>query len=166
MSDRVPITRTGYESFREQLKKMKTTDRRAVAEEIEIARAHGDLRENADYDAAKEKQGLLEAGIRDLEDKLARADVIDVDKLSGDRVVFGARVTLLDVDNDKELTYQIVGEVEADVKAGRLSVTSPLARSLIGKQTDSVVSVRSPGGVREYEITDVVFDAIEGKPEA
>ena len=157
MSDRVPITRVGYEKLREELKRMKTADRRAVAHEIEIARGHGDLRENADYDAAKEKQGILEANIRDLEDKLARAEVIDSSILSGNRIVFGAQVHVLDVENDEEQTFRIVGELEADVKNGRLSVTSPLARALIGKAVDDAVQVRTPGGVREYEILDVTF---------
>jgi len=126
---RMPITRPGYEKFRDELGRLKTHDRRAVADEIEIARAHGDLSENADYDAAKEKQGMLEAKIRDLEDKLARAQVIDVDKLSGTRVVFGATVTLLDLDSDQESKLTIVGEVE----------------------------VSAPGGVRTYEVLGVSF---------
>ncbi len=158
--ERMPITRKGYERIREDLKRMKTIDRRAVADEIEIARSHGDLRENADYDAAKEKQGMLEANIRDLDDKLARADVIDVGKLSGERVVFGATVGLYDVGGDSEKTITIVGEVEADAKAGRISVTSPMARALIGKEIDDAVKVRTPGGVKEFEITDVAFKII------
>lgn len=154
---RMPITRAGYEKLRDDLNRLKTHDRRAVADEIEIARAHGDLSENADYDAAKEKQGLLEAKIRDSEDKLARAEVIDVSKLSGDRVVFGATVTLLDLDRDERSTVTIVGEVESDAKAGRISVGSPLARALIGKQVDDEVDVRTPGGERTYEVLDVTF---------
>ena len=158
MSDRMPITRAGYEALRERLNKLKTADRREVAQEIEIARAHGDLRENADYDAAKNKQGMLEANIRDLEDKLARADVIDVDKLSGERVVFGASVTYSDAASGAEQRIQIVGEVEAEPKAGRISVTSPLARSLIGTSLGDTVKIQAPGGTREVEITDVVFE--------
>ena len=157
MSDRMPITRKGFENLKKDLKRLKTTERRDVARQIEIARGHGDLRENADYDAAKERQGMLEANIRILEDRLARADVIDVSKLSGDRVVFGATVVLLDVDTEEERTITIVGEVEADAKAGRVSVTSPVARALIGKRLDDTVQVNAPGGSREYEITDVVF---------
>lgn len=157
MSDKMPITLGGYERLKGELKKMKTTDRHEVAREIEIARGHGDLRENADYEAAKEKQGILEATINQLEDKLARAEVIDPSKLSGDRVVFGATVTILDVETEDEQTFQIVGEPEADVKKGRISVTSPMARALITAEVGDEVKVRSPGGVRAYEIVDVVF---------
>ncbi len=157
MSERLPMTRAGYESLRERLGRLKTTDRREVARDIEIARGHGDLRENADYDAAKNKQGMIEANIRDLEDKLARAEVIDVENLSGERVLFGATVTISDVKTASEQTVQIVGEVEADTKAGRISVTSPLARSLVGKSVGDTVKTQTPGGTKEYEIIDVVF---------
>jgi transcription elongation factor GreA len=155
--DRMPVTKRGYDRLKTHLGRLKTHERRKVADEIEIARAHGDLRENADYEAAREKQGMLEANIRDLEDKLARADVIDVSRISGERVVFGATVVLLDVNTDEEQTLVIVGEVEADAKAGRISVTSPLARGLVGKSVDDVAKIRTPGGIREYEITDVRF---------
>jgi transcription elongation factor GreA len=157
MEQKLPITRVGFDQMKTDLQRLKTTERRDVAREIEIARSHGDLRENADYDAAKERQGMLEANIRSLEDKVARADVIDVSKLSGDRVVFGATVGLLDVDTDEETRITIVGEAEADVKAGRISITSPVARALIGKRLDDAVSVQTPGGVREYEILEVEF---------
>ena len=157
MDQRMPITRRGYERLKDELKRLKTTERRDVAREIEIARGHGDLRENADYDAAKERQGMLEANIRVLEDKLARAEIIDIARLSGDRVVFGATVDLLDVDTDEERTLTLVGEFEADAKAGLVSVTSPIARALIGKRIDDSVNVVTPGGEREYEITDVRF---------
>ena len=157
MSDRMPVTRGGYEKMRETLKRMKTVERREVAREIEVARGHGDLRENADYDAAKEKQGILEANIRDLEDKLARADVIDVSQLSGERVVFGANVEIFDVELEDEKVVTIVGEVEADAKQGRISISSPLARALIGQSVDDTVRVRTPGGAKEYEITAVSF---------
>lgn len=155
--DRMPMTQAGYERMRAELKRLKTTERRDVAALIEEARSHGDLRENADYDAAKEKQGMLEASIRDLEDKLARAEVIDVSKLGGDRVVFGATVTLYDLTADEEKTVTIVGELEADAKVGLISVSSPLARGLIGKQVDDVARIQTPGGTREYEISDVSF---------
>ena len=158
MDERMPVTRAGFERMKDELKRLKTTERRDVAREIEIARSHGDLRENADYDAAKERQGMLEANIRSLEDKLARADVIDVGRLSGERVVFGATVGLLDVDTDEEQSVTIVGEVEADPKAGIISVTSPVARALIGKNLDDTVKVKTPGGVREYEIISVEFN--------
>jgi transcription elongation factor GreA len=157
MSDRLPMTRAGFETLRERLNKLKTTDRREVSRDIEIARGHGDLRENADYDAAKNKQGMIEANIRDLEDKLARAEVIDVSSLSGDKVLFGATVTISDVKSGGEQTVQIVGEVEADTKNGRISVTSPLARALVGKHVGDTVKAQTPGGAREYEIIDVVF---------
>ncbi len=158
MSDRLPMTRAGYERLREDLKRLKTNDRRQVANEIEIARGHGDLRENADYEAAKNKQGMIEATIRDLEDKVARAEVIEVTNLSGDRVVFGATVDLVDGETDEELTVQIVGDVEADLKLGRISVSSPMARALIGKAVDDTVSVQAPGGRKSYEITDIRFE--------
>ncbi len=155
--ERIPMTLEGYQKLKEELKRLKTTERYAVAHEIEVARAHGDLRENGDYDAAKEKQGLLEATIRDWEDKLARADPIDVTKLSGDRIVFGATVKICDTETDEEQQLQIVGELEADVKSGRISVTSPIARGLIGKQVDDVVKIQTPGGTRQVEIIDVLF---------
>jgi transcription elongation factor GreA len=158
VSDRLPMTRAGYERLREELKRLKTTERRQVATEIEIARGHGDLRENADYEAAKDKQGMLEATIRDLEDKVARAEVIDVTHLSGERVVFGATVDLVDAETDEALTVQIVGDVEADLKQGRISVSSPMARALIGKAVDDSVSVQAPGGRKSYEITDIRFE--------
>ena len=157
MSDRLPMTRAGYETLRERLARLKTTDRREVSREIEIARGHGDLRENAAYDAAKNKQGMIEANIRDMEDKLARAEVIDVASLSGERVLFGATVLISDVKTEVEQTVQIVGEVEADTKAGRISVTSPLARALVGKNVGDTVKVQTPGGTKEYEIVNVVF---------
>ena len=157
MDQKMPITRAGFEQMKDTLKRLKTTERRDVAREIEIARSHGDLRENADYDAAKERQGMLEANIRSLEDKIARAEVIDVGKLSGDRVVFGATVVLLDVETDEETKLTIVGEGEAEAKQGRISITAPVARALIGKRLDDSVTVQTPGGVREYEIIDVSF---------
>ena len=157
MDQRLPITRAGFERFKEELKRLKTSERRDVARQIEIARAHGDLRENADYDAAKERQGMLEARIAVLEDQLARADVIDVSQMSGERVVFGATVGLIDLESDEEKTITIVGEVEADPKAGLISVSSPIARALIGKRLDDEVRVNAPGGVKQYEITDVEF---------
>jgi transcription elongation factor GreA len=162
MDQRMPITRNGYERMSKELKRLKTSERRDVAREIELARSHGDLRENSDYDAAKERQGMLEANIRSLEDKLARAEVIDVSRLSGERVIFGATVALLDLDSDEERTVTIVGVVEADVRAGRISITSPIARALIGKNIEDIVSVDTPGGLREYEVTDVNFSQIGG----
>ena len=157
MSDRVPLTKKGFERIRDELKRLKTSERRDVANQLELARAHGDLKENADYDAARERQGMLEAMIRDMEDVLARAEVIDTSRLSGDRIVFGATVELFNTETDEESTIRIVGQAEADVKSGCISVTSPMARALIGKHVDDTVRVNTPGGRKEYEITDVSF---------
>lgn len=158
MSGRMPITARGYEQFSAELKRLKTTERTRIARDIEVARAHGDLSENADYDDAKERQGMLEAKIAKLESDLALADIIDITKLSGDRIVFGATVQLLDQDEDTELTVTLVGELEADVKNDRISVTSPIARALIGKRLGDEISVDTPGGERNYEIIDVRFE--------
>lgn len=158
MSDRsMPITRAGYEHYTAELKRLKTSERSRIARDIEVARSHGDLRENADYDDAKERQGLLEAKIAKLESDLARAEIIDTDRLSGTRVVFGATVTLLDLDDDSEMTLTLVGELEADAKENRISISSPIARALVGKSVDDEVTVQTPGGERNYEITDVQF---------
>jgi len=157
MSDKIPMTRSGHRKLIEELKRLKTVERPSIIREIEEARAHGDLSENAEYKFAKEKQGHIEGRIQQVEDWLARAEVIDVSKLSGDKVVFGATVTLLDVDTDKTVKYRIVGELEADLKQGLLSVTSPLARSLIGRREGDEVVVRTPGGERTFEILEIAF---------
>ena len=156
---RVPITKKGFDRIRDELKRLKTSERRDVANQLEIARAHGDHKENADYDAARERQGMLEAMIRDLEDVVARAEVIDTSNLDGDRIVFGATVELFNVDTEEESTIRIVGEVEADVKTGQISVSSPMARALIGKYVDDTVRVTTPGGNKEFEVTDIRFEA-------
>lgn len=158
MSGRMPITARGYEQFSAELRRLKTTERTRIARDIEVARAHGDLSENADYDDAKERQGMLEAKIAKLESDLAVAEIIDISKLSGDRIVFGATVQLLDQDEDTELTITLVGELEADAKNDRISVTSPIARALIGKRLGDEISVDTPGGERNYEIIDVRFE--------
>lgn len=158
MSGRMPITARGYEQFSAELRRLKTTERTRIARDIEVARAHGDLSENADYDDAKERQGMLEAKIAKLESDLAVAEIIDITKLSGDRIVFGATVQLLDQDEDTELTITLVGELEADAKNDRISVTSPIARALIGKRLGDEISVDTPGGERNYEIIDVRFE--------
>ena len=155
--DRIPITQEGYEQLRAELKRLKTKDRYEVAKEIEEARAHGDLSENAEYEAAKDKQGHLEARIRDLEDKIARADVIDPTKLDSSRVVFGATVDLEDLDTGEELQVQIVGPEEGDAKKGKISVHSPLARALIGKEVEDEAVVKAPGGTRSYEVKSIRF---------
>jgi transcription elongation factor GreA len=155
---RIPITASGLRRLKEELKQLQTVERLKISKEIEVARAHGDLRENAEYHAAKEKQSHIEGRILSLNDWIARAEVIDVSKLSGDKVVFGATVKLLDVETDKEVTYTLVGELEADIKRRLISVTSPLARGLIGKAVGDLVNVQSPGGAREYEVVEVLFE--------
>ncbi len=154
---REPITTTGYETLQTELERLKTVDRPAVIQAIAEARSHGDLSENAEYDAAKDQQGHIEDRIRAIETKLAIAQIIDVSNLSGERVTFGATVTLFDMDSEQEVTYQIVGVDEADLSAGRISVRSPMARVLIGKSTGDDVTLVAPGGTREYEIQGVSF---------
>lgn len=155
MVDKVPMTRGGHAALADELKKRQSVDRPRIIEQIAEARSHGDLSENAEYHAAKEEQSHNEGRIADLEDKLARADIIDVSKLSGDTIKFGATVTLIDEDTDKKTVWQIVGEAEADAKQGRISITSPLARALIGKKMGSSVEVVAPGGAKAYEIAKV-----------
>ncbi len=166
MSDKIPMTRSGQRKLLDELKRLKTVDRPNIVREIEEARAHGDLSENAEYKFAKEKQGHIEGRIQQVEDWLARAEVIDVSRLGGDKVVFGATVTLLDVDTDKTVKYRIVGEIEADLKQGLISVNSPLARSLIGREVGDEVVVRTPGGERTYEILEIGFEDEEEPPSA
>ena len=149
------MTAEGYQALDEELKRLKTVERPAVIAAIAEARAHGDLSENAEYHAAKDRQGWIEGRIAEIEDKMARAQVIDVSRLSGGQVKFGATVSVVDEDTEEESRYQIVGEHEADVKSGRISVTSPLSRSMIGKEVGDVVEVNTPGGVKAYEILKV-----------
>ena len=149
------MTAGGYQALDDELKRLKTVERPSVIAAIAEAREHGDLSENAEYHAAKERQGWIEGQIAEIEDKLARAQVIDVSKLSGSQVKFGATVSLVDEDTEEEARYQIVGEHEADVKKGRLSLTSPLARTMIGKEPGEVVEVQTPGGTKSYEILKV-----------
>jgi transcription elongation factor GreA len=155
-AEKVPMLAEGHRKLTEQVKHLKTIERPAVVEAIEAARAHGDLSENAEYHAAKERQGHIEATIADIEDQLARAMVIDPTTLSGDKVVFGATVTLVDED-EKKVRYQLVGQVEADAKDGRISYNSPLGRALIGRQVGEEVEVSTPSGDRYYEIKKVEF---------
>jgi transcription elongation factor GreA len=155
---RVPLTERGAQMLREELKELKSTARPRVIKAIAEARAHGDLKENAEYHAAKEQQGFIEGRIKELESKLSHAQVIDVTQIGGGgKVVFGSTVKLLDVDNDKEVTYRIVGQDEADIKSGLLSYTSPIARGLIGKMEEDEVSVTTPGGDVIYEILSVKY---------
>jgi transcription elongation factor GreA len=152
------MTVTGYNQLKEELKRLRTVERPKVSAEIEEARAHGDLSENAEYHAAKEKQSFIEGRIQEIDSKLALADVIDPSTLSGEKVVFGATVTVLDVDNDEESKYQIVGLEEADLKAGKISVTSPIARALIGRSVGDSTIVRLPRkGEKELEVLAVEF---------
>jgi transcription elongation factor GreA len=150
--EKVPMTGEGDNSLDEELKRLKSQERPSVIAAIAEARAHGDLSENAEYHAAKDRQGWIEGRIAEIEDKIARAQVIDVTKLSGKQVKFGATVTVIDEDTDEEGRYQIVGEHEADVKSGRISLSSPLSRAMIGKEVGDVVEVNTPGGVKAYEI--------------
>lgn len=154
--DKLPMLAEGYQKLQNEVRHLKTVERPSVIDAIEEARGHGDLSENAEYHAAKERQGQIEAQIMEIEDKLARAQVIDPRTLSGDRVVFGATVHLLD-DDDKPVRYQIVGEIEADAKAGRISYNSPLGRALIGRSVGDEVEVVTPSGDKYYEIRKVEF---------
>ena len=159
MSGKVPITLRGAEQLREELKRLKTIERPAVVAAIAEARSHGDLSENAEYDAAKERQGFVEGRIAEVEGKLGNAQIIDPRALDADgRVVFGATVELEDMDEEKTVTYQVVGDDEADLKQGKISLNSPVARALIGKFAGDVVEVQTPGGRREYEILDVRYE--------
>jgi transcription elongation factor GreA len=153
--EKVPMTAEGYHALDEDLKRLKTLERPAVIAAISEAREHGDLSENAEYHAAKERQGWIEGQIADIEDRMARAQVIDVSKLSGSQVKFGATVSVVDEDTEDKARYQIVGEHEADVKLGKISIASPIARAMIGKEMGDVVEVPTPGGTKAYEILKV-----------
>lgn len=155
--EKTPLTRAGYDRLDAELRELKTNDRPAVIREIAEARAHGDLSENAEYHAAREKQGLIEARIKELEGILSRADVIDTSKMSGS-VKFGACVDLVDEDTEEEKSFQIVGEAEANLESGRLNMKSPLARALIGKEEGDSVDVVTPGGQKSYEILAVRYE--------
>ncbi|MEO1142416.1 MAG: transcription elongation factor GreA [Pseudomonadota bacterium] len=155
--EKVPMTAGGHRLLQEELQRRQSEDRPAIIQAIAEARAHGDLSENAEYHAAKEQQSLNEGRISELEDLLSRSEVIDISKLSGDTVKFGATVELADEDTDEESTYQIVGDQEADVKEGKISISSPIARALIGKSEGDSVEVAAPGGARSYEILTVKF---------
>ncbi len=157
MVQRVPITVEGHKKLKAQLRHILEVDRPQNVRDIEIARSHGDLSENAEYHAAKEKQGILDAQKKNLEDRIGRAEIIDPASLSGERVVFGATVHLEDMDNDAEIVYQIVGDDEADPSQGRISISSPVSRALIGKEIGDEARVKTPGGIRCYEIMDVEF---------
>ena len=156
--NKIPLTVTGAALLKEELHRLKTIERPAVIEAIAEARAHGDLSENAEYDAAKQKQSFTEGRILELQDKIARAYVVDLSNLKPDKVVFGATVTLYDTANDEEVTYKIVGEDEADIKIGKISCTSPVGKALIGHKLDDTVKAKVPSGVKEYEIVEIRYE--------
>ena len=154
----IPMTREGYQRLQEELKRRVRVDRPKVVQDIAEARAHGDLSENAEYEAAKNRQAFIEGRIKELNDKIARAQVINPADLDTDKVVFGAKVTLFDVDSGIEVTYQIVGEDEADIKDSKISVTSPVGKALIGHRLDDEVRVKVPSGLRIYEVIDIKYE--------
>ena len=187
-SDSIPITKAGAEALKRELKHLKAVERPKNVQDISTARDHGDLRENAEFHAAKEKQSHLDGRIQYIEDRLARADIIDVSKLSGERIVFGATVKLEDVESGAkvcyrvvfgatvkledtesgaQVVYRVVGETEADLKKGKISITSPIARGVVGREVGDTVKIKTPGGDREYEILEVVFAeyTVEDDPE-
>ena len=155
--ERIPMTAAGFKSLEDEINQLKTVDRHEIIKAIAEARAHGDLSENAEYHAAKERQSFIEGRVMELEDQIGRAEVIDVSKLSGSTVKFGATVTMEDEDSGEKKKYQIVGDVESDVKHGRISLSSPIARALIGKGKGDTVEVSTPGGSRSYEVLKVEF---------
>ena len=157
MVEKNPITPEGAQKLRDELQHRKSTERSAITAMIAEARAHGDLSENADYHAAKERQGMNEARIKEIEDRLSRAEVIDPAKLSGDKISFGATVKLFNTETEEEVTYRLLGADEADINNGSISITSPMARSLLGKEAGDEVKIRTPAGERLYEVLEVTF---------
>jgi len=157
MSNSVPMTAEGYQRLQEELKQLIRFERPKVVQDIAEARSHGDLSENAEYDAAKERQAFVEGRIQELNGKIAMSQVIDPKTIKSDKIVFGAKVTLFDVDTEKEVTYQIVGEDEADIKIGKISINSPVGKALIGHRVDEEVSISVPSGVKVYEVTDIEY---------
>lgn len=155
--DKIPITPQGFQKLKDELKRLRSVEMPEIVKAIEVARDHGDLSENADYDAAKNRQGQIVSRMTELEDKIARAQVIDPATLNHDKVVFGATVKLLDTDTEEEMEYQIVGADESDVKQGKISIQSPIARSLIGKSEGDVVKMTTPKGSRELEVLAIQF---------
>ncbi len=157
MSHSVPMTKESYDALQEELKRLIREERPKVIQDIAEARSHGDLSENAEYDAAKHRQGFIEGRIQELKDKLARAYVVDLTNLKPDKVVFGATVTLFDTSAEEEVTYRIVGEDEADIRLGKMSCSSPVGKALIGHRLDDTVKVKVPSGLKEYEIIDIKY---------
>ncbi len=152
-----PITKQGYEALEAEHKRLKSVDRPAIIEQIAIARDHGDLKENAEYHAAREKQSFIEGRIQTLDGYIVNAEIVDVPKLTGKKILFGATVEMADCNTDEEKNYQIVGEYESDITKNKISISSPIARALIGKEEGDVIKVTTPGGVKEYEILKVSF---------
>ena len=161
MITRIPMSQAGYKKLREELAQLEKYDRIDVVRAIEEARAHGDLSENAEYHAAKERQGMIEGRIIELKDKIARAEVIDCSKVDCNRAVFGTVVTLMDMESEDEVTYQLLGPEEADVKKGSISVLSPLGRSMLGKSVGDEVMTKTPGGIREFEVMEINAASVE-----
>ena len=161
MADRIPMTPRGQKKLRDELKRLREVERPKNVQDIEVARGHGDLSENAEYHAAKERQSFIEGRIRELEGTIALSEVIDPAKLSGSRIVFGATVRLADTDSGEEVVYSIVGDHEGDIKAGRIAVSAPLARALIGREPGDTVSLRTAKGSREYQVQEVSFVALD-----
>ena len=157
MSHSIPLTKESFEALQEELKRLIRVERPKVIQDIAEARAHGDLSENAEYDAAKNRQGFIEGRIQELNGKLARAYVVDLSNMKPDKVVFGSTVTLYDTASEEEITYKIVGEDEADIKLGKISCTSPVGKALIGHKLDDSVKVTVPAGTKEYEIIDIKY---------
>jgi len=155
MVERIPMSIRGNKKLRDELEQLERVERHIVVKAIEVAREHGDLKENAEYHAAKERQGMIEGRIMELKDKLSRAEVIDCSKVSTDRAVFGTVVTLMDMDTEEEVTYQLLGPEESDVKKGSISVLSPLGRSILSKEAGDEVIFKAPGGVREFEVVEI-----------
>jgi len=160
MMAKFPITVKGFEKLEQELKHFKHVERKKVSEDIATAREHGDLSENAEYEAAREKQAFIEGRIQQLEDITARAEIINVAKLAGDSIKFGATVTLIDDETEEEMTYHIVGEYEADITKKRISIASPIAKALIGKSVSDIVEVTTPGGVKSYEVVKIQYEEL------
>ncbi len=161
MEKRFPITKNGYKKLEKEIKELKTTERNSILDSIKTAREFGDLSENAEYHAAKERQAFVEGRITELEDKLARAEIIEAEKITGISIKFGATVLLLDCDTDEKVKYRIVGDYEADTAKGLISISAPLAKSLIGKSKKDEVSVTTPKGTKVYEVLDVIYEEFE-----
>lgn len=157
MSKSVPMTAEGYQRLQDELKHLTRVERPKVVQDIAEARSHGDLSENAEYDAAKERQGFIEGRIQELNSKIALAQVIDPKTIKSEKIVFGAKVTLFDIDTEKEVTYQIVGEDEADIKIGKISINSPVGKTLIGHTVDEEVRIAVPSGIKVYEVTNIEY---------